>query len=149
MTVPPLLKIFYVSRCVPSTDVTMVRGIVGRSQMMNRRADITGILAYTGHHFAQVLEGQAADLDALMRHIEADRRHEDVRVVMRLSDSSQRDFAAWSMHLLDSPELEDDIVQLMAGEADAGGALATRTLERIAAMVRWHHASELGPPPTR
>jgi hypothetical protein len=146
------LKIFYVSRCAASVTPTMVRGIVGTSQMRNRRADITGVLAYTGGHFAQALEGDAARVESLMQAISSDSRHESVRVLTRVPRADglpdSRDFHAWSMHLLDSPELDDSVRRLVDGEDDGGDTqAASHTLERIAAMARYDASGDLGPTP--
>jgi len=139
----PLLKIFYASCCAESITPTTVRQIVGQSQMMNRRAGITGVLAYTGRHFAQALEGQAADVVPLMQAIRMDRRHGDVRVLVREDDSPLRRFDGWSMHLLDSPDLDDSLGQLLTAAPADLPRLAAQTLERIADMARHACADDL------
>jgi hypothetical protein len=132
----PLLKIFYVSRCADAVTPTAVRAIVGASQRRNRRADVTGVLAYTGHHFAQVIEGRPVDVESLISSIASDPRHEGVRIVLRQEHAPSRDFTGWSMHLLDSPDLDASVAQLLSGGAD-GVSLASQTLDRITAMARW------------
>jgi hypothetical protein len=145
------LKIFYVSRCAASVTPTMVRSIVGTSQMRNRRADITGVLAYTGGHFAQALEGDAARVESLMQAISSDPRHESVRVLTRVPEADgrpdSRDFQGWSMHLLDSPELDDSIEALVGGDDGGDAQSASRTLERIAEIARYDASGDLGPAP--
>lgn len=139
-----LLKIFYVSRCSEATSAIDVRSIVGGSRLRNRRVGITGALAYTGHHFAQLLEGPTAAVEPLLHLISTDPRHDKVRVLLCQEDPGARQFENWSMHLLDSPELGES-VQRLIDEAPPDESLAAQTLARIVTMVRWNNASDLMP----
>jgi hypothetical protein len=91
-----LKRLFYVSRVAAEFDDADLRRLVAHSQMRNRRLDVTGMLACSGRHFAQVLEGRAADVDALAAHIGKDARHTEVRIVLAEA-ITQRDFGEWSM----------------------------------------------------
>lgn len=75
-----LRRIFYVSRVDASLDSATVKYIVFKSQRNNRQKDVTGVLAHSGRHFAQVLEGTADNLTALADKIGRDKRHTEVTV---------------------------------------------------------------------
>jgi Sensors of blue-light using FAD len=62
----------------------------------NVKADITGMLLYQDGAFFQVLEGDRAVVEALLKRIAADKRHERVTRII-LESITERAFAAWSM----------------------------------------------------
>lgn len=109
--------VFYVSRSAKGVDQDDVDEIVRVSQARNREHRLTGMLLFTGAHFAQMLEGEPSRLDGLIGRILADRRHGDVRVLGR-DRLARRRFRQWSLRcvthvgradliedLLDAPEV--------------------------------------------
>lgn len=103
-----LTRVFYISEIAPGmTDVGM-QVILGISQVNNRRLDVTGMLAQSDGHFAQVLEGRVAAVKALMDRIRADARHVGLRVLLD-EPIVTRQFARWSMGLI----RRDDMAQAM------------------------------------
>jgi hypothetical protein len=73
-----------------------LRHIVAVARERNGRLGVTGALVFTGHHFAQVLEGSAAAVDELMTSICRDRRHSGIDIVEVIELPARR-FAAWSL----------------------------------------------------
>lgn len=134
-----IVQVFYISRCDHTVTPTDVHRIVGTSQVRNRRRRVTGLLAYTGRHFAQVVEGSAAEIDGLLGSISGDARHQEMTVLQRQEGVTRR-FGNWSMHLVDSVARADEIERLFAG---AGAASAASLLDAIAADARWHRADDL------
>jgi len=103
-----LTRIFYVSEIAPGvTDVDM-QVVLGIAQVNNRRLDVTGMLVQSDGHFAQVLEGRAHVVAALMDRIRADARHVGVRVLLE-EPIVTRQFARWAMGLV----RRDDMVEQM------------------------------------
>ena len=102
----------------------------------NAQRGLTGALLFTGGCFAQVLEGPADALQAMMARIEADPRHTDVR---RLIDAplEARRFGAWSMMLLEAPAADDLVVQVIADPAPS-----PERAERLMALLLAAAASE-------
>lgn len=133
----PLVRLFYVSRPRAGISAPEVHRIVGTSQVNNRRSGVTGLLVYDGHTFAQVLEGEPAALEQLMRRIGGDDRHGRVHMLKREDDAPARRFGAWAMHLLESPATADDL-QTLLSQSVPDAELVERTLERIQAEVDWH-----------
>lgn len=91
-------SLLYVSRPSPfmRDRERTLDDIIATARLHNERVGITGALAHTPDHFAQVLEGPAAALDDLMSRIELDRRHTDV-TILRVESIARRRLQAWSM----------------------------------------------------
>lgn len=107
-----LCQLFYISHSL-STPLD-VEQILVSSRRQNLRRGVTGILLFSGGHFAQLLEGTAQALHETMAAIDADPRHE---AVTRLIEGSiaQRRFGTWSMAFFEAPGADDLIQQLLAG----------------------------------
>ncbi|RYY90109.1 MAG: BLUF domain-containing protein [Chitinophagaceae bacterium] len=134
-----LRRIFYVSRADASTDSATVKDIVFRSQRNNRQKDVTGVLAHSGRHFAQVLEGTADNLAVLRDKIGLDKRHTDVTVLFD-EPISKRDYAEWSMGFLYDAALSDEIEQALSDsrhQSDArDGTLARKIFLHVSDLAR-------------
>lgn len=112
-----LSRLFYVSRTPAQVDVAMVEAIVSTSRRLNRRHDITGALAYSGDYFAQVLEGDAEHLSALLQKITRDARHRDLTVLFE-APITRRDYADWSMGYLYDASLSEELERLLTASPD-------------------------------
>ena len=126
-----LEQVVYVSRAVEAQDARTLRRIVDTARMLNRRRDLTGVLAFSGSHFLQVLEGDGAALDALLAALRRDPRHDGLRVLGRTPITARR-FADWAMALVSSPGLCAHIEALADATADAPVQLA----ELVASLAR-------------
>ena len=109
---PSLLQLFYVSRARSGLDHGAIQSILQASRRHNARLDVTGCLLFSGHCFAQVLEGAPAALAMLSQRIAADARHGSMRVLSERR-IDQRDYADWSMGYLHDLNLEDDLETLL------------------------------------
>ena len=93
-----LKSVLYVSRSTLAREEagTALAELVAKARARNAALGISGALIFTGHRFAQWLEGPAEAVDRLMADITADDRHTDVTVV----DSrpiEQRSFNGWGL----------------------------------------------------
>lgn len=88
----------YVSRSTLEAAVAqdVVATIVARARRRNARSGITGGLIFTGRYFAQVLEGPADAVGALLDDMAHDPRHERMRILYRKPIAS-RFFFDWAM----------------------------------------------------
>ena len=84
-----LERIFYVSRIAEAGGPVDIRRILGPARMRNRRLDVTGMLAYSGRHFAQVLEGAMPAVEQLVATVARDPRHTDFTLVFRRAITSR------------------------------------------------------------
>ena len=110
-----LRQMFYLSRADAALSTATVQHILRVSQRNNRRKDITGCLLYSGQHFAQILEGNSADLTELVSRIAKDPRHHSLVVVVD-HEVDVRTFPDWSMGILFKLDVADRIESLLAGE---------------------------------
>lgn len=91
-------SLLYVSRHSISTinlECTVAE-IVSTARIHNERVGITGALACTQDHFAQIVEGSITALDELMSRIDCDRRHSNI-TVLRVEAIPRRRLPDWSM----------------------------------------------------
>ena len=106
-----LTRIFYISEIAPGLTGVDLQIILGVAQVNNRRLDVTGMLAQSDGHFAQLLEGRSEIIGLLARRIAADPRH--CRLRMLLEDSiGIRQFSRWSMGLIRRDDMAEEMHQL-------------------------------------
>ena len=91
-------RLIYISEsCIEEVDQQLcVSQIVATANKNNARLETTGALLFTGTHFAQVLEGPAEVVAALIAGISKDSRHKNVRIVDNSLTSTRR-FPDWKM----------------------------------------------------
>jgi hypothetical protein len=77
-----LSQYLYISTA-PTLPREEVEAILAASARNNPARGITGLLLFNGRNFLQLLEGEAADVAALMDKIIADPRHAGVSVLYR------------------------------------------------------------------
>jgi len=91
-----------------------------RSSENNATSDITGLLVLTGNEFVQVLEGTAADVTQLFCQISADKRHQQVELILHEQIHS-RLFEDWGMRLVDLYNLPGESRAYMAAKYPGQG----------------------------
>lgn len=94
--------IHYIYASVERTPLTKdeLFALLKKSRARNAKRGITGILLHTGHCFFQILEGDAAQVDALVAAITQDPQHCDMVTIIR-EPISRRTFDGWSMGFAD------------------------------------------------
>ena len=108
----PLERLTYQSTATGSTDSLLnLAAILAESHRNNLQSGLTGALAAHRNRYIQVVEGPPEILDALLRRLERDVRHKDIRILDR-RPVSQRRFAAWSMA---SPRITPKLGDLLDG----------------------------------
>ncbi|QJR35000.1 BLUF domain-containing protein [Gemmatimonas groenlandica] len=110
----------------------------------NRERAITGILCYGGGQFLQALEGERLAVNALYHHIATDPRHSNCQV-LSVEEISTRDFAEWSMKIVDWNDAvtaaRQTVLLKHSGSrhfdpANMSGQQASAFLREVAAMER-------------
>jgi hypothetical protein len=124
---PPFHEIFYCSVLAQDLPGTAVGAIVSQARARNAQQNITGLLVFDGMRFCQHLEGPREAVHALMRRIERDARHLDVRVVYEGPLRARR-YSGFGMGLAESegPDLMAG-VHALEGEAALKHFLALRS----------------------
>lgn len=80
----------------PQAVANAVQSLVVNSRAANADRQVTGMLLFSGHHFAQILEGSADVLVSLYSRIREDSRHHSV-YTLSFERIKNREFADWSM----------------------------------------------------
>jgi hypothetical protein len=110
-----LERLIYESTATGSTgSLANLAVILSESQRNNAGRGLTGALAAHGDRYIQVVEGQPEALDGLLRRLENDPRHRDIRLMHR-EPVEERMFADWTMASARvTPELAQSLDALMA-----------------------------------
>lgn len=122
---PGLSQVFYVSRCLLA-DIRQVRDLHATCQRNNEKHGLTGLLLFTGDHFAQLLEGPEEVLSQVMWNIARDPRHTAMRKLFA-KPVAQRSIHQWTMRLLEERST-DQMVRKLVESATAPLADATELL---------------------
>ncbi len=94
-----MITLTYVSDATARLQSGDVFKIVEASARNNSRRDLTGFLIFSNDRFFQVLEGPAAEVDALLSTLSADDRHDNIRILLR-EEIAERSFPNWGMKRL-------------------------------------------------
>lgn len=105
-----LRQCLYVSRA--RVEPTAVPSLWASCVRRNAAQEITGMLLFTGRHFAQLLEGEADTLTATLARIKADPRHERMRVLID-RPLSQRSCPPGRLALLNGQDLDSIAAHLL------------------------------------
>ena len=102
---PGVYHLLYCSQARQPFGEEQLADLLEHSLVNNDRQRITGLLCYGSGHFVQVLEGKAADVEALFGRIARDHRHHQVHVLSRGVGPARR-FAEWRMAFAKSQSQE-------------------------------------------
>jgi hypothetical protein len=103
-----LIQLIYVSSAVRLLSEDELLELLAQARETNRHRNITGMLLYGEGNFLQVLEGEAADVDAVYATIQQDPRHHHLLLIER-EPIAARNFSEWSMgfHRMSAKELHE------------------------------------------
>jgi hypothetical protein len=107
-----VFQTFYVSRATAAFDGVSMQSMLQGARRTNASLGVTGCLLFSGHCFAQVLEGDEATVSALAQRIATDRRHTDLRFLSE-ARLNEREYADWSLGYLHDVNVEDDLETLL------------------------------------
>lgn len=93
-----LHRLIYVSRAVDGSDVDLwaLTSILHAAERNNHQNGLTGLLLAHEGFFCQALEGAPAAIHGLMKVLESDRRHADIRILCD-DPLGERAFSDWTM----------------------------------------------------
>lgn len=128
-----LTRIFYISEIVESVTDVDVQVILGVAQVNNRRLDVTGMLAQSDGHFAQVLEGRTDVMRTLVAKIAADPRHRAMRSLLQ-DAIERRQFARWSMGLVRRDDMAEQM-RVAHRDGCANDAHARQLIQQLMAYA--------------
>jgi hypothetical protein len=91
-----LVSIVYMSRAVVPFDDAALAELLREARLRNEALGVSGILLAKDGRFMQLLEGPAFSVDDRFQVIAKDRRHGEVKSLIR-EDIERRRFDGWSM----------------------------------------------------
>lgn len=112
-----LLQIIYTSRATVPLDREALRALVAAASRKNRSQGVTGMLHCAEQAYLQVLEGEEKAVLTLYADILRDDRHDDIHTVV-IRPIDKRDFANWSMGLLERMEEPVDLRNVLSRRDD-------------------------------
>ena len=118
-----LFRLAYISTSLLAGRSAARRGAaLGDILLMSRRNNeavhVTGALLATESNFAQVLEGERADVETIYARISIDPRHKDL-VLLLAGSLTAREFPKWSMAFIGPSHSADEAVRRVAGNLSA------------------------------
>lgn len=99
-----MIQLTYTSQSTQPVTPSLVLDMLESARRNNAPQGVGGLLYYAQGQFAQVLEGNAGDVEAIYDKICADPRHRDIKA--RRTDITVRAFADWSMAFVDTSTAE-------------------------------------------
>ncbi len=94
------IRLLYASDAQEGLVYRDFMSIMEKAAETNRERAITGMLCYGGGQFLQALEGERRVVNALYHYIATDPRHSNCQL-LTVDEISSRDFAEWSMKIID------------------------------------------------
>jgi hypothetical protein len=94
--VSTLIHTIYSSAANGAFEEHEIPALLGRIRSSNESIDVTGMLLFIEGSFFQVLEGEPAVIDALIRKIQSDTRHKHFTLIIR-EPIPARNFGEWTM----------------------------------------------------
>ncbi|QUJ76348.1 BLUF domain-containing protein [Sulfitobacter albidus] len=82
--------------------------LVAASAARNAARGVTGMLAYNGRNFCQILEGEEETVTDLVSVIRADQRHAGFKVLGQ-KEISDRRFEDWSLRMVDALDFSEAV----------------------------------------
>ncbi|OUD12663.1 hypothetical protein TPSD3_13785 [Thioflexithrix psekupsensis] len=94
-------RVTYISQATAHVNIDTLGEITRVSQANNKEKNITGVLLFFKNIFFQVIEGEAAIIDALYQKILCDSRHDHITCLKTELNIEQRLFSDWNMKVID------------------------------------------------
>jgi adenylate cyclase len=94
-------RVTYISQATSHVNADTLSEITRISQANNKEKNITGVLLFFKNIFFQVIEGEAAIIDALYQKILNDPRHDHITCLKTELNIEQRLFRDWNMKVID------------------------------------------------
>jgi hypothetical protein len=116
-----LIQLVYASLSAGPIGSSEMIDILEPARANNERDSITGLLAFSGVAFLQVLEGERAIITRRFARIAADKRHRDVELIGVLYPTERR-FPDWTMGFAGFKSFKLDLVQKYATSGELNGA---------------------------
>jgi hypothetical protein len=105
-----LVRLLYVSQPVGPVTTTVTTQILEKSNIYNKKENITGVLCQGSGLYMQALEGERHQVNTLYSRIMASRHHNNIEL-LSMEEITHRRFGQWSMALVQLSK-DDPMVQM-------------------------------------
>jgi len=124
-----LLQVIYASAAYQKMNSDELAEILSVAREKNTEKGISGMLAYHGGSFLQVLEGPEPEVEALLKTIADDPRHRHIKLLLKAS-IEEKEFEDWSMGFVDTTGLAQNQDGFKNYETDFKLAIREKTAAR-------------------
>ena len=128
-----LVRVLYVSQPVGPVTTTVTASILEKSNIYNKKENITGVLCQGSGLWMQVLEGERHQVNILYSRIMASRQHKNVEL-LSMDEIKERQFSHWSMALVHLSK-DDPMVQMAHPEFDPYSASSKDALALLDELI--------------
>ena len=128
-----LVRLLYVSQQVGPVTTTVTTSILEKSNIYNKKENITGVLCQGSGLWMQVLEGERHQVNILYSRIMASRQHNNVELLL-MDEIRERQFGQWSMVLVHLSK-DDPMVQMAHPEFDPYSASSKDALALLDELI--------------
>jgi hypothetical protein len=128
-----LVRLLYVSQPVGPVTTTVTASILEKSNIYNKKENITGVLCQGSGLWMQVLEGERHQVNILYSRIMASRQHNNVELLL-MDEIRERQFGQWSMVLVHLSK-DDPMVQMAHPEFDPYSASSKDALALLDELI--------------
>ena len=128
-----LVRLLYVSQPVGPVTTTVTASILEKSNIYNKKENITGVLCQGSGLWMQVLEGERHHVNILYSRIMASRQHKNVEL-LSMDEIKERQFSHWSMALVHLSK-DDPMVQMAHHEFDPYSASSKDALALLDELI--------------
>jgi hypothetical protein len=129
-----LVRLLYVSQPVGPITTTVTTSILEKSNIYNKRENITGVLCQGSGLWMQALEGERHQVNVLYSRIMANRQHHNLEL-LSMEEITHRRFGQWSMALVHLSK-DDPMVQLAHPEFDPYSATSKDAISLLDALLK-------------
>ena len=128
-----LVRLLYVSQPVGPVTTTVTASILEKSNIYNKKENITGVLCQGSGLWMQVLEGERHQVNILYSRIMASRQHNNVELLL-MDEIRERQFGQGSMVLVHLSK-DDPMVQMAHPEFDPYSASSKDALALLDELI--------------
>ncbi|QWD85300.1 BLUF domain-containing protein [Polynucleobacter asymbioticus] len=111
MSESTLISVSYISKATQDMGVLALMRLTDQAAQRNKKLGISGVLFYENQHFGQILEGPRSEVLKIWEKIQADPRHQQVRL-LKMEEITARSFPAWSMRFFLAKEILEKMPSL-------------------------------------
>jgi Sensors of blue-light using FAD len=114
-----LVELSYLSESVSDMSFLGLMRLLESSRVFNLKHGVTGILVYDNQEFAQIIEGERANVMKVWKRIQEDKRHHRIEL-LEIREISERSFPDWLLRFYGGDTLIKDYPALatMVGGMD-------------------------------